>query len=55
MERTGIPKSTHQECPTFTWNGFLALLIGLALIGFAVWNLINAIHTVGLSGASGLV
>jgi hypothetical protein len=55
MERTGIAKSTHQERPTFTWNGFIALLIGLALVGFAVWNLINAIHAMGLSGAPGLI
>ena len=55
MERTAIPKSTHQERPTFTWNGFLALVIGLGLIGFAVWSLINAFHTGGLSGASGLI
>ena len=28
MERTGIPKSTHQERPIFTWNGFVALASG---------------------------
>jgi hypothetical protein len=55
MELTAIPKSTHQECPTFTWNGFLALVIGLGLIGFALWNLLSALHTGGLSGASGLI
>jgi regulator of protease activity HflC (stomatin/prohibitin superfamily) len=55
MERTGIPKKSHQERPTFTWNGFLALVIGLALIGFAVWNMVNALHTGGMTAASGLI
>jgi regulator of protease activity HflC (stomatin/prohibitin superfamily) len=55
MERTAVPKSTHQERPIFTWNGFLALVIGLALVGFAVWNLIRSIQLAGLVGVSGLL
>src|SRR5260370_19692826 len=55
MERTGIPKTTHQERPTFSWNGFFALVVGLAVIGFAVWSLLGAIHSAGLTGASGLI
>lgn len=55
MERTGIPKNTHQERSTFTWNGFLALIVGLALIAFAAWSLINAVHFAGLTGVSGLI
>ena len=52
MERIGNPKSTHHERATFTWNGFAALVIGLALIGFAIWRLINAVQAGGLTGAS---
>jgi regulator of protease activity HflC (stomatin/prohibitin superfamily) len=55
MDRTGIPKKSHQERPTFTWNGFLALVVGLALIGCAVWSLISAVHTGALTGAYGLI
>jgi regulator of protease activity HflC (stomatin/prohibitin superfamily) len=55
MDRTGIPKKSHQERPTFTWNGFLALVVGFALIGFAVWSLINAVHFAGLTGVAGLI
>jgi regulator of protease activity HflC (stomatin/prohibitin superfamily) len=55
MERIGIPKKSHQERPTFTWNGFLALVIGLALIGYAIWSLIHAVLLGGMTGAGGFV
>ncbi len=55
MERTAIPKSTHQERPIFTWNGFVALVIGLALIGYAAWRLIQTVQGASLLGSYGVV
>jgi len=55
MERTAIPKSTHQERPIFTWNGFVALVIGLALVGFAGWRLIQTVQGASLLGSYGVV
>ena len=55
MERTAIPKSTHQERPIFTWNGFVALVIGLALIGYAAWRLIHTVQGASLLGSYGVV
>jgi regulator of protease activity HflC (stomatin/prohibitin superfamily) len=54
MERTAIPKSTHQERPIFTWNGFVALVIGLALIGYAAWRLIQTVQGASLLGSYGV-
>jgi regulator of protease activity HflC (stomatin/prohibitin superfamily) len=55
MERTAVAKSVHQERSAFTWNGFLALVIGLALIGYGVWNAIHSVQMAGLGGVAGLV
>jgi hypothetical protein len=55
MERTAIPKSTHQERPIFTWNGFVALVIGLALVGYAAWRLIQTVQGASLLGSYGVV
>jgi regulator of protease activity HflC (stomatin/prohibitin superfamily) len=44
-------KSSHQERPITTWNGFLALFIGLAFFGFGVWALLQG-FAYSRSGAS---
>jgi regulator of protease activity HflC (stomatin/prohibitin superfamily) len=54
MERIGDPRSTHQERPLATLNGFLALAIGLAALGFALWQLIHAVTQAGVGGPPGL-
>ena len=36
-------KGTHDESPIGTWNGFLVLFFGLALIGAAAWQLWSTI------------
>src|SRR3989442_9943016 len=55
MEGTGELRNAHVERPIGTWNGFVVLAIGLALILFAIWQLIQGI-TVGRSvTASGLM
>jgi len=51
MERTREIKSAHLEQPIHTWNGFVVLIIGLALAAFGLWQLFQ-----GLSyGRSGVV
>jgi len=51
MERTREIKSAHLEQPIHSWNGFVALIIGLALAAFGLWQLFQ-----GLSyGRSGVV
>jgi regulator of protease activity HflC (stomatin/prohibitin superfamily) len=55
MERIANPKRAHQERPIFTWNGFAALVVGLLLLGFAVWRLVDAVQMARLTGAATLV
>jgi hypothetical protein len=55
MERIGETRSAHQERPLATLNGFLALAVGLAALGFALWYLIHAVTQAGVGGGSGLV
>jgi regulator of protease activity HflC (stomatin/prohibitin superfamily) len=55
MERIANPKRAHQERPIFTWNGFAALVIGLLLLGLAVWRLVDAVQMARLTGAATLV
>jgi len=41
---TGISaQGTHDESPIGTWNGFVVLFIGLALVGVAAWQLWSTI------------
>jgi regulator of protease activity HflC (stomatin/prohibitin superfamily) len=40
MDRTSTSKSTHEERPVYTWNGFLGLIVGLVLVGAGIWRLI---------------
>ena len=55
MERTGEPKLTHQERPVTTWNGFLALAVGLVAIAFALWQLVHAVQAAGQYGPFGIL
>jgi regulator of protease activity HflC (stomatin/prohibitin superfamily) len=43
MENTGENRSAHIERPISTWNGFVVLAIGLALIAVAIWQLVQGI------------
>jgi len=54
MQRSGDPKTTHQERPVTTWNGFFALAIGLAAMAFALWQLIHAVQAASQFGAYGV-
>ena len=55
MERSGEPKSTHQERPGTTWNGFIALFLGLAAMACAVWQLIHAVQSASQYGQTGVL
>ena len=51
MECTREIKSAHVEKPITTWNGFVVLIVGLALAAFGLWQLFQ-----GLSyGRAGVV
>src|ERR1700682_1575835 len=55
MERIREIKSTHEERPITTWNGFMVLAIGLALVVFGLWQLVQGV-AYGRSGSvTGLV
>ena len=55
MERIRDIKSAHVERPIITWNGFIALAIGLALVVLGLWQLFQAL-AYGRSGSvTGLV
>jgi hypothetical protein len=55
MERIREVKSAHVERPITTWNGFIVLAIGLALIAFGLWQLVQGV-AYGRSGSvTGLV
>ena len=49
-------KSAHQERERATWNGFLTLAIGIALIAVAIWELVHSItmsRPSSIAGCSG--
>ena len=55
MERIREIKSAHEERPITTWNGFMVLAIGLALVVFGLWQLFQGV-AYGRSGSvTGLV
>jgi len=55
MERIREIKSAHVERPVITWNGFIALAIGLALVVLGLWQLFQGV-AYGRSGSvTGLV
>jgi hypothetical protein len=43
MESTSGSKSVHTERPISTWNGFVVMAIGLALIAVAIWQLVQGV------------
>ncbi|HEY7902345.1 MAG TPA: SPFH domain-containing protein [Casimicrobiaceae bacterium] len=47
MSTPALRSGAHAEHPTTTYSGFVALIVGLLLIAFAVWRLID----VGVHGA----
>ena len=52
MRAMANQKGAHEERERATWNGFLTLTIGIALIAIAIWELVHAI-TVGRSAPAG--
>jgi regulator of protease activity HflC (stomatin/prohibitin superfamily) len=48
-------RGAHQERERATWNGFLSLAIGIALIATAIWELVHAITVGRPSSAVGLI
>ena len=36
-------KSAHEEQPIGTWNGFLTLAVGIALVAGAIWQFVNTV------------
>ena len=48
-------RSAHREQPIGTWNGFLTLAIGIALVAGAVWQLVNTIAAGRPSSVGGLI
>ena len=55
MERIREIKSAHEERPITTWNGFMVMAIGLALVVFGLWQLFQGV-SYGRSGSvTGLV
>ena len=55
MERIREIKSAHEERPITTWNGFMVLAIGLALVVFGVWQLFQGVTYGRLGSVTGLV
>jgi hypothetical protein len=43
VERVINTKSAHVERPIATWNGFIVLAIGLAILALAIWQLVQTI------------
>jgi hypothetical protein len=57
MERivANSANSAHQERPIGTWNGFVVLAIGIALVASAIWELVHAITVGRPLSAGGLI
>jgi regulator of protease activity HflC (stomatin/prohibitin superfamily) len=55
MERIREIKSAHEERPITTWNGFIVLAIGLALVGFGLWQLFQGVASGRSGSVTGLV
>jgi len=55
MERTREIKSAHEEHPITTWNGFAVVAIGLALVGFGLWQLLQGVAFGRPASVAGLV
>jgi regulator of protease activity HflC (stomatin/prohibitin superfamily) len=55
MERIREIKSAHVERPIITWNGFIALAIGLALVVLGLWQLFQGVASGRSGSVTGLV
>ena len=55
MERIGEQRNAHRERVIVTWNGFVALTIGLLLVAAGIWQLLRGMPYGGPPSASGLV
>jgi hypothetical protein len=55
MENTGDTRSAHIESHIGTWNGFVVLAIGLALIAVAIWQLVQGLSLGRPPTAGGLL
>jgi regulator of protease activity HflC (stomatin/prohibitin superfamily) len=55
MERIREIKNAHEERPITTWNGFVVLAVGLALIGFGIWQLFQGLAYGRSAPVTGLV
>jgi regulator of protease activity HflC (stomatin/prohibitin superfamily) len=55
MERIGEQRNAHRERVIVTWNGFVALAIGLLLVAAGIWQLLRGMPYGGPPSASGLV
>ena len=55
MERIREIKSAHVERPIITWNGFIALAIGLALVVLGLWQLFQGVGYGRSGSVTGLV
>jgi len=55
MDRTGNLNSAHEERPIATWNGFVVLAIGLALVALAMWQLVQTVTGMRPFTAGGLI
>ena len=55
MERIGEQTNAHRERVIVTWNGFVALAIGLLLVAAGIWQLLRGMPYGGPPSASGLV
>jgi len=48
-------KGAHEERERATWNGFITLAIGIALIALAIWELVHSITAGRPSSVAGLI
>jgi regulator of protease activity HflC (stomatin/prohibitin superfamily) len=48
-------KDAHEERECATWNGFLTLAIGIALIAVAIWELVHSLTVGRPSSVAGLI
>jgi len=57
MERivASASKSAHQERSIGTWNGFVTLAIGIALVAGAIWQLVNTVTGGRPASVGGLI
>ena len=55
MQQIGERNNAHQERAIVTWNGFVALAIGLLLLAAGIWQLLRGMPYSGPPSQSGLI